>query len=402
MRPLAVSRAAALLLTTALPLAAATDDWPQWRGPDRNGVSRETGWAPKGRAVWDRQVGLGYSTVSVAGGKLYTTGFEEAKGEDVVWCIDAATGDLVWEQRYPAKKWDKYHGGGTQTTPSVDGDRVYVMNREGRFSCFDATTGKVNWRHELVQQHGLTLPTWGFSASPLVLPDQVVLNVGKVIAFDKEKGDVIWKTERDYGHAYSTPSAANMVGKDVLAVFCGSGLVMLEQKTGAQIATHEWKTQYDVNAASPVIVDSERIFISSGYGHGAAMLAFSGESLELLWEIKGMRNQMSTSIAVGKHFYGFDDKVLKCIDMEAGKEAWSARGLGMGALSAAGDRLIVMSEDGEIVVVKADPAGYAELAREKVVDGGVCWTMPILVGNKIYARNSLGHLVCRDHTPTDQ
>lgn len=387
----------ALLLT----FTAAASDWPQHMGPDGTGMSRETEWKNEGRTVWEARVGLGYSTVSVVGDRIFTVGWEpkgeDKNGEDIVWCLDAATGEPVWEHRYPAEKWDKFHAGGTLTTPSVDGDRVYVVNRDSRFTCLDARTGEPHWSRVLGETLELETPTWGFAASPLVLDEAVIVNVGVVMACDKTSGEPIWRTSKDYGHAYSTPIVFEYDGRRLLAVFCGSGLVILDRASGEEVAFHEWKTKYDVNAASPVLVGEDRFFISSGYGRGGAMVGFTGDALEVDWETKNMKNHMDTSCWIDGYLYGLDEAVLRCFD-ESGEEMWSQRGIGKGAMSAAGDRLLIVSGDGELIVAKATPEKYEELSREEVVEGKVFWTMPVLADGKIYVRGNTGHLACRDHT----
>lgn len=386
----------ALVWLGLLTAAAPAQDWPQWRGPTRDGVSAETDWSATGAPAprWTRAVGLGYSSVVVADGRLYTAGWDEGKEHDVVWCLDARSGEAIWTHSYPAQKWAKYHGGGTNCTPSIDGERLYVLNREGRLTCFDAAKGEVHWAKHMVTDHGASTPTWGFAASPLVLDEMLVINVGSVIALDKISGEVKWKS-RDLGHAYSTPVDATFDGRACLVVFNGDGLAVLDRADGAVLATHEWKTSYDVNAATPIVID-DRIFVSSGYNHGCAMFRFDGKSLTQLWESKVMRTQMSGCVYLGGHLYGFDDAILKCIDLE-GNEKWRERGLGQGAVSAAGGRIIALGGKGELVIAQADPTAYIEHSRAKVLDGGVCWTMPVLADGLIYCRNSLGTLVCRDH-----
>ena len=391
-----------LLLTAILvPSAFTAEDWPQWRGPDRNGISRETDWSSAGKAesVWSKKIGLGYSTASISDGRLYTAGWDEELGQDVVYCLDATTGEELWRHVYDADKWAQFHGGGTNCTPSVDGDNVYVLNREGNFTLLDARSGKVRWTIDIAKEYMVKPPTWGFAASPLVLDDMVVLNVGKVLAFEKGEKKLRWKSD-DYGHAYSTPTACRMAGKDVLAVMGGKSLVMLDQQSGSELAQSAWQTKYDVNAASPVVIDDERLWISSGYGHGGAMVVFTGDEIIELWSTKKMKNQMATSLLIGDHIYGIDEAVLKCFDLE-GEELWAQRGIGKGALSAAGDRLLVHTSKGELVVVTASPKGYEELSRAKVTSDGVCWTMPILVDGRIYLRSSVGELVARDHRTED-
>lgn len=391
-RVLSIAFASPLLLS-----AASGHDWPQWRGPARDGISRESGWSAAGaeESSWERDVGLGYSTVSIVKGRLYTEGFDEAGGKDVLWCLDAATGAVLWSHSYPSRIWNEMHGGGTLATPSVDGEDVYVLNREGRFLRLDAESGEVRWERDLCKELDLKPPRWGFSASPLVLEEAIVLNLGTVLALDKQTGKPIWRTGKSYGDAYSTPVDFVLGEKRALAVFAGEGLAILSRAEGAELAFHPWKTKYDINAATPV-VSQQRVFISSGLDRGAALIDLAGEEPRVVWESKVMRNRMSGCVLWGEHLYGFDESVLKCIDLD-GNERWRARGLGDGALVAADGRLICVSSRGELVVAEASPEEYRELSRAKALEGGVFWTTPVLSDGRIYLRSSLGRLVCRDH-----
>ncbi len=385
---------AILCASSAASGANSVDDWTQWRGPNGSGISAETQWSAGGSELWTKSVGLGYSSVVVSGDRLYTVGYVESRKEDVITCLNAKTGEEIWTHAYPAEKWDKFHGGGTNCTPSLDGERLMVLNREGRFTCLSATKGEVLWKKDMVKEFGATVPTWGFAASPLVLDEMVVVNVGTVVAFDKKSGEIMW-TSANLGHAYSTPATATFGDKKCLVVFNGDGVAVLDRETGSSLATHEWKTQYDVNAASPIIT-GDRIFVSSGYNHGCGVFRFDGESLKKVWDSKIMRTHMSGCVLIGGYLYGFDEALLKCIDLD-GKELWSERGLGKGALSAAGNRLLIMSGKGELIIAEATPEAFRVLSKSKVVDGGVCWTTPVIANGLIYCRNSLGTLSCRDH-----
>ncbi len=380
--------------------AASSDDWTRWGGPQRTGVSNEADWDAVGRAkpLWSTEVGLGYSSVVVRGNRLYTIGHDKEAKVDVVRCLDAETGAEVWFHDYPAKLWDLYHGGGTLTTPTLDGERLFTAEREGQLFCFQAADGKVLWTKDQAKEFGLELPTWGLSASPYVHGDLVVMNVGPVIAYDKASGEVKWKSAKDYGHAYSTPAPLVWKGEECLAVFGGDGLVLLALDDGAELAFAGWETGYAVNAMTPVVAGS-RVFISSGYERGCELLELADGGFEVVWESKVMRNHMSGSILWDEHLYGFDESVLKCIDLE-GTEVWRERGLGKGALMIADGRLIVLSEGGELVIAEASPQEFAELSRAKVLDGSVCWTMPVLANGRIYCRNHAGTLVCLDHRPS--
>jgi len=390
---------APLLLAAAL--GAPSDDWPQWGGPERTGVSKERGWSAKGKEkpLWKQQLGLGYSSVAVVGKRLYTLSHDKELEQDLVHCLDALSGEEQWVHAYPAKLLDLYHGGGTLTTPTVDveggGEFVYVSEREGKLFCLRAKDGEVVWEKDATKEFGLEVPQWGFSASPLVSGDALILNYGRVFAFDKKTGAPRWKTKKGYGDAYSTPIEFVLHEKPALMVFAGTGLVALSLDDGAEHAFLPWKTQYDVNAMTPLVF-GPRVFISSGYDHGCAMVDFAGAEPKIVWESKVMRNQMSGAVPWQGHLYGFDDKVLKCIDLE-GKELWRSRGLGQGSLSIADGRLIVISEDGELVVAEAVSTEFKELARTKVFDGGICWTVPVLANGIIYVRNHAGELAALDH-----
>lgn len=384
----------ALLATPSSPLGS--DDWPGWGGPNRNGVSKETGWVVKGadEPLWSADVGLGYSSVAVQGKKLFTIGYDKDTELDVLRCLDALSGEELWVHTWPAKLMDLYHGGGSLTTPTVAGEHVYVSEREGWLQCLKVADGTLVWQKNLAKELALTIPQWGFSSSPLLVGDELLLNYGKVCAFDPKTGALRWSTETSFGDAYSTPVECTLAGKPALAVFAGTGLVLLGQG-GKQLGFTPWKTQYDVNAMTPVVL-GQRLFLSSGYDKGCAVVDLSGAAPEIVWESKVMRNQMSGSVPWKDHLYGFDDKVLKCIDLE-GKERWRERGLGQGALSLVDGKLLIVSEEGELIVAEADPAGFRELSRRKAVDGGVCWTVPVLSGGIVYVRNHAGELVALDH-----
>lgn len=384
------------ILLLAPPLVAQDSmDWSQWRGPARDGISRETAWRADGesRILWSADVGLGYSTVSIAEGRLFTIGHDEKGEQDIVFCLDPRTGEEKWRFSFPAEKMAKYHGGGSLTTPSVDGERLFVSNREGKFFCLDTATGEERWRKDVVEEHGAVVPTWGLAASPLVLDDMIVLNVGVVLAYDRD-GELIWKST-DSGHAYSTPAWFEHNGAPRLAVFNGDGLVVLDQKTGVEIARSPWKTKHDVNAATPVVI-GDRIFISSGYNKGCSMLAFDGKKLETLWVNRDMRSHMAGCVEYGGHLFGFDEGTVKCMDLD-GEVTWTKRGLGKGALLLAGDKLVMLSHRGQLVIADAAPDEYREHSSTDVLEpGGVQWTTPVLVGGLIYCRSSKGQLVCVD------
>ncbi|MBM4060681.1 MAG: alcohol dehydrogenase [Planctomycetes bacterium] len=400
----AVLAAAPFLMLACPPSLAAQQPapaWPQWRGPDRDGISKETGWVVDGKAepLWQKNVGMGYSTVSIEDGRLLTMGHDKKEEDDTIWCLDAATGVELWKHTFTARTMNMGHEGGTLSTPSFAGKLVFASNREGNFFCFETATGKLLWHKQLREEHRLKLPAWGLATSPLVLGNEVIMNVGPMLAFDFD-GKLLWKSERSFGDAYSTPAEVAFDGKPALAVFDGDGFAVVGRKDGKQLQFHEWKTQYNVNAATPVVIGN-KVFVSSGYNRGCAMFELAEPKPKLLWESKAMRNHMSGCSVFAGHLYGMDEGTLKCLDLD-GNEKWAQKNIGKGAMSLADGKVLAMSSQGELVIAKASPAGYEELARRKVLRGGVYWTVPVLCGGLIYCRNSLGDLVCLDHRGTGQ
>ena len=380
-----------LLIAIAPVVAAPGQDWPQWRGVRGDGISQETEWASRlgdPQRLWEKQIGVGCSSMAVRDTRVYAAGW--ADGRSTVFCLDATTGEEIWKSSYEIQKWDKMHHGGPGATPAVDGDRVYVVSRDGELFCFDAVDGTKRWSKKLAPNGGP--PSWGFTGSPVIYSDRLYANAGRIVALDKVTGSVIWQTA-NLGAAYSTPVRYEHGGRTLVATFPSSGLVLLDDADGSVIARHAWKTSYDVNAATPV-VDGDRVFIASGYGTGCAMLRLEGSSFSVIWENKRMKNKMATCVLIDGHLYGFDESVLRCLDADTGAKKWKRSGLGLGSLMAAGNRLVVLGDDGTLVIADADPSEYREHARYQVFKTSNCWVAPVLSHGRIYCRSQEGELVC--------
>jgi outer membrane protein assembly factor BamB len=394
-----ISSTAAVLIATAA--ATTSEDWPQFRGPDLDGLSKETEWVSEGQEdnLWEGMVGLGYSACVVVDGKLYTAGHDEEAGDDLVWCLDAETGEELWIHAFPSKLWNQLHGGGTLTTPTVFDGVVYALNREGNLFALDAETGEVHWERNLHEDHELTVPTWGFSGSPLVTKDELLLNVGRVLSLDPKTGKTRWAS-KDYGHSYSSITPWERDGQKILAVFNSKGLAVLTPEDGSEQGFQKWESKYDINAATPVIMDGQ-LFISSGMGRGCGLFDFVDGALTEVWANKTMSVKMSSVVLAKGHLFGFDERVLKCLT-PTGKATWSERGIGNGAVLGTPERLIMVTGKGELAVFAANTESYEELSKVKLFEGEgeVYWTHPTLVNGLIYARSSLGHIVCRDHRQT--
>lgn len=392
---------------------ASAADWPQWRGPDHNGISQEKGWAatwgnggPK--VTWKANVGLGFASFTVADGRVFTTGNME--NTDTVFCFDAATGKEIWKHSYPSDLGDKYYEGGTSGTPTVDGERLYQLSRWGDVFCYEASSGKIIWQKNVQKESGANIPDWGYGGSPLVLEGLLILNVGEAgMGLDKTTGLIIWQSGKENaGYSTPLPIAARSTSRRPLAlggnpdVMFGTGKSWLavEAKTGKMVWSLDWPTRYGVNAADPV-ESNGRIFISSGYNKGCALLGFDDASIKTVWQNKELKNMLASSVLLDGNLYGFDGdntasrSPFKCVDFATGTLKWEDTSIGPGALMAADGKLIVLTGKGELIIAKPSPQKFDILGRAQVLKGK-CWTAPVLANGRIYCRNSSGDVVCLD------
>ena len=388
----------AVLFALLISTSALAEDWPHWLGPDRDGTTSGEGFDAafaKGGVDtrWTKNIGVGFTGVTVADGKAYTAGWKN--GNTTFYALDTKTGKEIWSHAFPTEKYDRLNVGGPTGTAAVSDGHVYHMARDGQFFCYDTETGDVVWKKNLTKEYGVEVPRWGFSGSPLILDDTMYLDIGKIIALDKKTGKEQWAT-KDLGPAYSTPSLLTFKGKDYLAVFPATGLYVVERDGGKQIAHQPWKTDYDVHAATPLIID-DKILMSSEYNNGCALLKFTGSDLEIVWDNRNIRQKMGTSVYHKGYFYGFNSTKLTCVDAKTGKEMWNQRGLGHGSVIIAGDTLVVLSDRGEVLTAPVSPKAFRPIVKTQVIEGDkTIWTAPTLANNLLYVRGSLGKLVCID------
>ena len=375
--------------------------WPNWMGPDHNGISQQTGWSTRWPAgglpiAWSKQIGIGFSSVAIAEGRLFTMG--HTAGKESIYCLKTENGETVWSFSYASPLVDNLHDGGPGATPTLDGKFVYTLGRGGQLYCLSAETGKVVWSRMLQEDLDVELPEWGFTSSPLILDNQVVLEAGRVVSYDKLTGRKNWQTKR-HAAGYGTPALLESGGQPLLATLDCDGLRIVRSSDGKEVDFQSWESPFLTNSTTP-IVQGDKVFISTGYNVGCALFRFSGSSLELVYSNREMRNHFNNCILLDGHLYGFDGNSnlgrvvqLTCMNFATGEVLWKKRGLGCGSLMVANGKLVLLSDKGDLVVAKATPKSYQELCRSRFLSGR-CWTMPVLLNGFVYGRSARGQLTC--------
>ncbi len=336
--------------------------------------------------------------MAVADGKLFTLG--NVDNQDIVYALDANSGAELWTHAYDSDLDPKFFEGGPTSTPAVDGDVVYTLGRHGILNCLKTADGSVVWTRDLKAEHGFSLPSWGFSGSPVVLGDLLLLNVsGGGAAVKKSTGELVWKS--DNGEAgYSTPYLYEEGGKTIAIFSTGREFIGRDAATGTQLWSLPWKTNYGVNASDPIVHDGQ-LFIASGYRKGCGLFKLGGAEPEKVWQNRDLRTQMNPAVLIDGFIYGTDgdqnarNVPLKCLDWKTGATKWEEPGIGTGGVIAADGTLIVLSAKGELILLPATSEGFKPTLRMQAL-GGKCWTAPVLANGKIYCRNADGDLVCLD------
>ena len=383
-------------------------DWPHWRGPHKNGISSETNWsrqwpAQGPKVLWRASVGTGFSSMAVADGRVYTMGNTGRKGakdsdqdQDIIYCFAADTGKTLWTHAYQSPVKSMGYEGGTSATPTIHQGKVYTISKIGQVFCLDAATGDVIWERDLVKEHKLKIATWGFAGSVLVLDDLLVLNAGTHgLALNKADGSLAWITGQEKA-GYSTAVEYESQGKVCVTLFGRDTLAGVVAHTGEVLWEIPWKAMHDENIADPVMHDN-KMLVSSFLGGRCALFDLAHDRVKEIWTHKDLLNWLSTSVLWKGHVYGMDakTKALHCMDFHTGKLIWTQPGFGLGQLMMADGQLIALSDKGRLVIATASPKGYRELASVQVLQGK-CWTVPVLANGRIYARNAAGDLVCLD------
>lgn len=401
--PPATEPAAAPEPPPAEPAAASNNYWTDYRGPNRDGRYTQTpiltDWPSDGLPeLWRTSVGGGYASMVVAGERVYT--IEQRRDQEVLAAYDMATGTEVWANSWDANFQESMGGPGPRATPVWHDGRIYALGAEGEFRVIDAATGETVWRKNIIEENGASNLNWAMAASPLIVEEKVIVQPGgsrgrSIVAYHKDTGDVIWTALNDK-QAYASPMIVTLAGRRQILTVSASRAIGLTVEDGELLWDYPWSTSYDVNAAQPVITGEDTFMLSAGYGHGAELIrvSASGDRLQAgqVWKSNRMKNKFASSVFHDGHIYGLDEAILASIDASTGELNWKGGRYGYGQVLLAGEHLVITTERGDVVLVKATPESHQEVARFSAVDGKT-WNTPAIDDGLLLVRNTR-EMVC--------
>jgi outer membrane protein assembly factor BamB len=373
-------------------------DWPQWQGPDRTGISKETGllktWPATGPAViWSAQkLGNGYGSMAVAGERVYVQGM--SGGKSMVFALNRADGKGVWSKAVGSAV-DNDRGSGPRGTPTVDGDRLYVLTENGDLACLK-TDGTSLWQRNILKDFGGRQIQWLISESPLVDGAHVIVTPGGsgagMVKLDKMTGKTIWTTrELSDAAGYSSPIVADVGGVRTYMTLTAGGGVGVRASDGKLMWHYERAANRTANITTPIFFDN-KVFYTSAYDTGAGLLGLTAQNGDVkakeIYFTREMKNHHGGVVLVDGYLYGFNDSILTCLDFATGKQLWRDRSVGKGSVAFADGNLYIQSENNLVGLAEASPAGYKEKGRFAIADKGLpSWAHPVVSGGRLYVRN---------------
>jgi outer membrane protein assembly factor BamB len=397
-------RALTLLLTlTLMPanagVVAVEAEWPQWRGPERNGLSRETGlmkaWPAGGpKAAWSASgLGQGYGSLSIKGDRIFVQGMRG--NESFVFALNRADGKQVWAAKLGPSQTDD-RGDGPRGTPTVDGDRVYALSENGDLACLRFANGAVVWQRNILKDFGGSNLNWLISESPLVDGNRLIVTPGGreagIVALDKMTGKTIWTAKELNDRAgYASCIVADVQGVRTVMGFTSSAGVGVRASDGKLMWRYEPVANRTANCTTPVYHDN-KVFYTSAYGTGSALLKLTAQGGEVKAEeayfSRDMMNHHGGVVLVDGYLYGFSNAILTCMEFATGKVMWRDRSVGKGSLTYADGQLYLLGEGNTVGLAEATPQGYREKGRFAIEDQGrPSWAHPVVAGGKLYIRN---------------
>ncbi len=389
-----------------------TGEWPQFLGPQRNGLSRETGlldrWPEQGpKVVWRVAGGVGMSGLAVSRDRVLT--LVQRDGKQWLVALKAQTGDTVWQSAIAAE-YRNAMGNGPRATPAISGDQVFVFTGEGILAAVDFRDGQQLWSHNVVTALSGKQADYGMACSPLVVGDQVIVTAGApqatLVAYETKSGKQLW-TAGNAAAGYSSPALLNVGGSPQVVVFTGNSALGVAPTTGTVLWTYPFETNYQCNIATPLEYKGQ-VFLSSGENHGSVLLALKSQSdrfeISEVWNSFGpksvLRNEWQTSMLLDGYLYGMDNvggagpiTHLTCVNVRTGERKWQEPRFGKGNLIAADGKLFITTMKGELVVARASPERYDEMGRETIL--GATRQAPALAQGMLYLRDDK-EIVCLD------
>lgn len=402
-------RISSLLVVFALSARGFAGDWPQFLGPNRDGVSEEKGlikeWGESGPPkLWQRDVGEGFSGVAVAGERAIL--FHRLRNDAIIECLNVRDGRTLWKTSYETDYSDGFNkGDGPRATPTIAGNRVVVLGAEGMLVCLDLEKGTKLWQRNLQMDYGAGPGFFGIGTSPVVDQERVLVNVGGkragIVAFALEDGKELWKATDDAA-SYASPVVRTIAGRRLAVFFTRNGVALLDPADGKVNYTKRWRARYEasVNAATPLVI-GDLAFFSTTYETGALLLKLGkGEPEEVWSNDESMSNHYNTAIHHDGFLYGFHGRQeatpsFRCIELKTGKVRWEEKKFGCGSLVLADGKLFLLTERGELILALPDPDRYVELARAPVFAARPCRAQIALSNGRLFARDER-HLVCFD------
>lgn len=387
--------------TGAAPVAEqslAEPEWPGFRGPHRNGVQpgivlAEDWNSRPPREIWRVRVGPGWSSFAVAGIHLFTQ--EQRGNNEVVVCYDANSGAERWVHLQTARFWEAMGGAGPRATPTLADGKLFTLGATGLLHRLDPLTGKQVWQRDISADAGREPPMWGFASSPLVTHGVVVVQAGGpdengMLAYDVETGDLRW-TSPSGDHSYSSPQLSVVDGKQCVLMLTNMGITFVDPADGQLLGKHDWPYS-GYRVLQPLLLDDSSVLLGSGIGAGTQRIKVRWDKSRFVaeqeWESRNMSPEFNDSVAHDGYLYGFDKNIFACVDIATGKRQWKKGRYGncQVLLLPSGDQILVMSEDGELILLRASPSELVELTRHRVLEGRT-WNHPVLVANRLYVRN---------------
>ncbi|MDB6053687.1 MAG: WD40-like repeat-like protein [Verrucomicrobiales bacterium] len=386
-------------------IRAAQNDWPQFRGPQQNGISSETinlDWSIRPpKLLWKQPAGGGYGSFALVNDVAFT--LEQRHNNEFLVAYDVNTGAELWTNSWPGAFSESMGGDGPRSTPSFSEGAVYALGAEGEFRKVNASTGKTVWRTNILVLARANNLTYGMASSPLVIGNRVILcpdggRNNSVIALDTENGNLEWSSSSNPS-AYSTPILANIAGVNQILVVGASLAFGLDPENGKMLWSFPWVVNLgNRNISQPIVFGGNKVFLSAGYGTGCVTFTIEKKGdvfhAQETWRNKNLKNKFTSSVFLDGFIYGLDEDILTCIDAQTGERKWKDGRFGYGQLIANHNHLIILSGEGELCLVNATPEKFELISRIPALSGKT-WNYPAISRGKILVRNSL-EMACFD------